>query len=113
VCINDVILFFGGCNLNAISKSVHKYSIRENKLVTFENTLPSPLRDFVAILNEEDNDIHIIGGLNDKNIVVAIHIKTNVRVWDPLQLVMICYLLFILIKHKQIILHVMNSQRKK
>ncbi|ETO01784.1 hypothetical protein RFI_35655, partial [Reticulomyxa filosa] len=68
VCINDIILFFGGYGGNVVSKSVHKYSIRENKWMAFRKTLPSPLRNCVAILSEEDNDIHIIGGVNNKNI---------------------------------------------
>ncbi|ETO36584.1 hypothetical protein RFI_00478 [Reticulomyxa filosa] len=93
VCINDVILFFGG-NGNGVSKSIHKYSIRKNKWTTFKNTLPNPLCDCVAILNEEDNGIHIIGGANDKDIKVSTHMKTKVRIWDPSQLVMVC--LFIL-----------------
>ncbi|ETO06667.1 hypothetical protein RFI_30725 [Reticulomyxa filosa] len=88
VCINNTILFFGGLNVydNVVSKSVHKYSIRENKWMTFQNTLPSPLSNCVAILNEDDNYIHIIGGQGDKNRKVLTHMKTKVRVWDPLQL---------------------------
>ncbi|ETO05776.1 hypothetical protein RFI_31620, partial [Reticulomyxa filosa] len=86
VCINDFILFFGGSNYPDVSKSVYKYSIRENKWMTFQDTLPSPLRDCVAILSEKDNDIHIIGGVNDKDIKVSSHMKTKVRAWDPSQL---------------------------
>ncbi|ETO11071.1 hypothetical protein RFI_26305 [Reticulomyxa filosa] len=88
VCINDVILFFGGWNDIGwiVSKSVHKYSIQENKWTTFQNTLPSPLEGCVAILNEDDTYIHIIGGQNDKNTTVLTHMKTKVRVWDPSQL---------------------------
>ncbi|ETO06101.1 hypothetical protein RFI_31294, partial [Reticulomyxa filosa] len=92
VCINDAILFFGGLSYTDVaSKLVHKYSIRENKWMTFENTLPSPLYNCVAILNEEDNDIYIIGGRDDKYTEVSTHLKTKVRLWDPLQLVMICF----------------------
>ncbi|ETO16575.1 hypothetical protein RFI_20764 [Reticulomyxa filosa] len=93
VYINDIILFFGGGgwdNKYVYSKSVHKYSIRENKWMIFQNALPSPLLYCVAILSEEDNDIHIIGGLNDKHTMISTHMKTKVRVWDHLQLVMIC-----------------------
>ncbi|ETN97581.1 hypothetical protein RFI_39946 [Reticulomyxa filosa] len=80
VCVNDIILFFGGyCYKNVDDIS---------------NTLPSPLCYCVAILNEENNCIHIIGGQNDKKTKVSTHMKTNVRVWDPSQLVY----LFILIK---------------
>ncbi|ETO12340.1 hypothetical protein RFI_25037 [Reticulomyxa filosa] len=92
VCINDIILFFGGWNHNhnITSKSVHKYSIRENRWMTFQNALPSPLFHCVAILNEEDNLIHIIGGRDDEKKKVSAHMKTNVRTWDLSQLVMIC-----------------------
>ncbi|ETO28368.1 hypothetical protein RFI_08764 [Reticulomyxa filosa] len=62
VCINDIILFFGGhgwdFDNDIVSKSVDK--------------------DCVAIWSEEDNDIHIIG--------VLTHMKTKVRVWDPSKL---------------------------
>ncbi|ETO15239.1 hypothetical protein RFI_22125 [Reticulomyxa filosa] len=85
VCINDVILFFGGCSWDEIyfvvvSKSAHKYSIRENKWITFQNALPNPLHYCVAILSEENNHIHIIGGSYET------HRKTKVRIWDPLLL---------------------------
>ncbi|ETO16845.1 hypothetical protein RFI_20494 [Reticulomyxa filosa] len=91
VCINGIILFFGGYCWNGdrfiVSKSIHKYSIREN---TFENALSSPLILRVAILSEEDDSIHIIGGRDGEMTAVSTHIKTRLRVWDPLQLVMIC-----------------------
>ncbi|ETO29517.1 hypothetical protein RFI_07604, partial [Reticulomyxa filosa] len=101
VCINDIILFFGGSywkrNYNSVSKSVYKYSIRENKWTTFQNTLPSPLYDCVAILSEDNTHIHIIGR-GDKMSIISIHVKTEVREWDPSQLVIIC--LFIFMKQK-------------
>ncbi|ETN99899.1 hypothetical protein RFI_37568, partial [Reticulomyxa filosa] len=102
VCINNIILFFGGYGYKndryIYSKSVHKYSIRENKWMTFKNTLPNPLRSCIAILSEDNNYIHIIGGNNNKNAAISIHMKTKVRELDPSQLVMIY--LFIPIKHK-------------
>ncbi|ETO31649.1 hypothetical protein RFI_05470 [Reticulomyxa filosa] len=61
VCINDIILFFGELDYPNTSKSVF-----------------NPLFDCVAILNEEDNYIHIIGGYT--------YMKTKVRGWDPSQL---------------------------
>ncbi|ETO32146.1 hypothetical protein RFI_04972 [Reticulomyxa filosa] len=84
VCINNVILLLGGSNYNnsVVSKSVHKYSIRENKWMTFKNILPSSLFDCVAVLSEEDNNIHIIGGEDDKRIALSVHTKTKLRVWD-------------------------------
>ncbi|ETO06353.1 hypothetical protein RFI_31042 [Reticulomyxa filosa] len=93
VHINDIILFFGESKeilSRIVSKSVFKYSIRENKWVTFQNTLPSPLYYCVTILSEKDNHIHIIGGRDYKHASVSTHIKTKVRVLDPSQLVMIC-----------------------
>ncbi|ETO16557.1 hypothetical protein RFI_20782 [Reticulomyxa filosa] len=79
VCINDVILFFGGCNWNGnvVSKSVHKYSIRENKWTIFQNTLSSPLKYCVAILSEDNAYVHIIGG-EDVEQDMSTHMKTEV-----------------------------------
>ncbi|ETO25597.1 hypothetical protein RFI_11541 [Reticulomyxa filosa] len=85
VYINDFILFFGGWNGNLlsnkiISKSVHKYSIKEKTWITFEHTLPISLKDCFGILNEDNTYIHIIGGSSDKDIV-STHMKTNVIGW--------------------------------
>ncbi|ETO36937.1 hypothetical protein RFI_00125, partial [Reticulomyxa filosa] len=90
VCINDVILFFGGCNGdNIISNSVHKYSIQESKWITFKNNLPIQLENCVAILSEDNTNIHFIGGQDDKNTVLSIHMQTRLRVWDNPQSVII------------------------
>ncbi|ETO08750.1 hypothetical protein RFI_28636 [Reticulomyxa filosa] len=107
VCINDIILFFGGWNSkygfdSVILKSVQKYSIRDNKWTAFQKTLPSSLYHSVAILNEEDNHIHIIGGNDDENTTISTHMKTKVRAWDPSQLVMICLFIFIYFDEIQI-----------
>ncbi|ETO34580.1 hypothetical protein RFI_02510, partial [Reticulomyxa filosa] len=95
VCINDVILFFGGYDWDGdegiFSKSVYKYSIGEDKWMIFQNTLSSTLRDCIAILSEEYNCIHIIGGKYDKKTTVSTHLKTKVREWDSSQLVMFIY----------------------
>ncbi|ETO11114.1 hypothetical protein RFI_26261 [Reticulomyxa filosa] len=45
---------------------------------TFQFPLYGPLFNCVAILNEEDNHIHIIGGLNDKFKSVSTHMRTKV-----------------------------------
>ncbi|ETO01615.1 hypothetical protein RFI_35825, partial [Reticulomyxa filosa] len=83
VCINDAILFFGGWNDrygdNAVSKSMHKYSIQENKWIIFQNTLPKTLRYCAAILSE-DNHIHIIGG-EDENETSTNEIKYTIQYW--------------------------------
>ncbi|ETO15558.1 hypothetical protein RFI_21803 [Reticulomyxa filosa] len=86
MCINDVILFFGGWNGRVdgidVSTSVHKYSIRENKWMTFKNTLPIPLFNCVAILSKEDNYLHIVGGVNNKRKALLTHMRTKMRIWD-------------------------------
>ncbi|ETO33106.1 hypothetical protein RFI_04001 [Reticulomyxa filosa] len=89
VCINDIILFFGGLNHNnhIFSKSVYKYSIEENKWTIFQNTLPNSLYNCVAILSEDNTHIHIIGGRQDDDIELSTHMKTKVHMWDDLQLV--------------------------
>ncbi|ETO11404.1 hypothetical protein RFI_25972, partial [Reticulomyxa filosa] len=81
VCINDVILFFGGYDDLVYSKLVHKYSIRKNKWMKFKNTLPSPLRDCVAILSKEDNHIHILGGIDDKKTISKDEMKFITEYW--------------------------------
>ncbi|ETN98446.1 hypothetical protein RFI_39054 [Reticulomyxa filosa] len=81
VYVNDITLFFGGSNYPTISKSVHKYSIRKNKWMTFQNILPSPLRDCVAILSEDNTYVYIIGGENGNNMPMSIHMKTEVSEW--------------------------------
>ncbi|ETO20708.1 hypothetical protein RFI_16509 [Reticulomyxa filosa] len=82
VYTNNFILFFGGCNdslfNHVISKSVHKYSIRDNKWIPFKHTLPIPLSNCIGILNDYNTDIHIIGG-NNENILVSTHMKTIVN----------------------------------
>ncbi|ETO17188.1 hypothetical protein RFI_20144 [Reticulomyxa filosa] len=86
VCINNTILFFGGWNRRfdantVISKSVHKYSIQENKWTTLQDTLSNPLRHCVAILNEEGNYIHIIGGEDNKMETSNKEIKFIIEYW--------------------------------
>ncbi|ETO32429.1 hypothetical protein RFI_04690 [Reticulomyxa filosa] len=88
VCINDIILFFGGSHYRfdcVISNLVHKYSIKK-KWMTFRNTLPSPLFHSVAILSEDNTNIHTIGGSDYNNIALSTNIKTKVRIWDTSQL---------------------------
>ncbi|ETO22535.1 caspase-3 [Reticulomyxa filosa] len=81
VYINDVILFFGGSNgYGTVSKSVHKYSIRENKWMTFQNALPSPLCTCTAILSEDSKYVYIIGGSNGQE-HMSTHMKTKVSKW--------------------------------
>ncbi|ETO24080.1 hypothetical protein RFI_13077, partial [Reticulomyxa filosa] len=84
ICVNDVILFFGGWDSQisntVVSKSIYKYSIRENKWTTFPGMLPSLLYDSAAILSEDNTYVHIIGGWNGKAFL-PIHMKTKVSEW--------------------------------
>ncbi|ETO07892.1 hypothetical protein RFI_29498 [Reticulomyxa filosa] len=85
ICINDIILFFGGYgwegNKYVVSKLAHKYSIQENTWTTFEHTLPIPLYNCFGILNENNNYIHIIGGSDTKRDIISTHIKTKLNIW--------------------------------
>ncbi|ETN98132.1 hypothetical protein RFI_39385, partial [Reticulomyxa filosa] len=70
VCINDIILFFGGQhykNSHIVSKSVHKYSIQGKKWTTFKDILPIPLHYCCGLLNEDSSYIYIIKGFNSKH----------------------------------------------
>ncbi|ETO15559.1 hypothetical protein RFI_21804 [Reticulomyxa filosa] len=87
VCINDIVLFFGGYGNHVYSGLVHKYLIQESKWITFQSTLSSPLKNCVAILSEDDTNIHILGGQSDEKTIVSIHMKTKVHVWDASQLI--------------------------
>ncbi|ETO15227.1 hypothetical protein RFI_22137 [Reticulomyxa filosa] len=82
--LNNYILFFGGYNLNHL-RLVHIYSIQQNIFNIFEETLPTALSDGVAVLSE-DNDIHIIGGIDQEHNELVSHIKTKLRLWDTSQL---------------------------
>ncbi|ETO05905.1 hypothetical protein RFI_31491, partial [Reticulomyxa filosa] len=81
VCVNDIILFFGGSNGSVILKSVYKYSIQENKWMTFQNTLRSPLEYCTAVLSEDNTYAHIIGGYDGEGDVLT-HMKTKLSEWS-------------------------------
>ncbi|ETO05904.1 hypothetical protein RFI_31492, partial [Reticulomyxa filosa] len=82
VCVNNAILFFGGWNARygnrVVSKSVYKYSIQENKWMTFQNTLPNPSYACSATLSEDNMHVHIIGGYGN----IFTHMKTEVGEWS-------------------------------
>ncbi|ETO20419.1 hypothetical protein RFI_16797 [Reticulomyxa filosa] len=82
ICVNNCILFFGGNNdsENLASKEVYKYSIRDDTWMKFEQNLPNPLTDCVAILSGDGKDVHIIGGYDGKK-TESTHMKTNVKEW--------------------------------
>ncbi|ETO32428.1 hypothetical protein RFI_04689 [Reticulomyxa filosa] len=105
VCINGVILFFGGLvdwfENDIVTGSVYKYLIHENIWTSFEHNLPIPLHNCFGILNRNNNDIHIIGGSNDEKSIVSTHIKTKVSEWRyASQLVIFLLTLFFVIKYK-------------
>ncbi|ETO03181.1 hypothetical protein RFI_34229 [Reticulomyxa filosa] len=82
IYVDDCILFFGGENGYRItaSKEIHKYSIKENKWMKFEQSLPIALADCATVLSSDNKFVHILGG-NDGNNTKTTHIKTNVKEW--------------------------------
>ncbi|ETO19113.1 hypothetical protein RFI_18124, partial [Reticulomyxa filosa] len=74
-------LFFGGFHYPDVSKSMHKYSIRGNKWMTFQNTLPSPLHSCAAISSEDNMYVHIVGGVDNREHSMSTHMKTEVSKW--------------------------------
>ncbi|ETO02030.1 hypothetical protein RFI_35405 [Reticulomyxa filosa] len=80
VCINDVILFFGGLSNKKynVSKAVHKYLIQENAWIKCELNLPIRLYNCFAVLSEDKKHIHLIGGSDYKGTTVPRHMKTKV-----------------------------------
>ncbi|ETO09819.1 hypothetical protein RFI_27559 [Reticulomyxa filosa] len=80
VLVNDNILFFGGDDNGYSIESVFKYSIKENKWVHFERTLPIPLSGSVGILSEDNTYVHILGGRSGATQVQE-HMKTSVSEW--------------------------------
>ncbi|ETO06003.1 hypothetical protein RFI_31393 [Reticulomyxa filosa] len=81
ICINDFILFFGGDGDEIrATKEVHKYSMKENKWMKFEQTLPIAFTEGIVILDNDNMFMHIIGG-SDGNKLLSTHIKTKVIEW--------------------------------
>ncbi|ETO34397.1 hypothetical protein RFI_02697 [Reticulomyxa filosa] len=82
ICIDEFILFFGGQNYDGfcISNDVYKYSIVDKKWMKFEFTLPDLRTDSIAVLNESDMFIHIIGGYTG-NSGISKHIRTKLKEW--------------------------------
>ncbi|ETO27298.1 hypothetical protein RFI_09833 [Reticulomyxa filosa] len=76
VYVNDSILFFGGesgYKMN-ISNKVFKYSITENKWMEYERTLPAPLTDCIAVLNQDNTFVHILGTLNETSALINVKV---------------------------------------
>ncbi|ETO29203.1 hypothetical protein RFI_07924 [Reticulomyxa filosa] len=112
VYINNIILFFGGWNVFNTRKT----------WITFEYTLPISLSGCFGIFDDDNTNIHIIGGRTDKNFTVSTHMKTKVSnlINKRTQLVRFfsnfktIFFFFFLIKHIYILLYeTINSQKKK
>ncbi|ETO10255.1 G-protein beta WD-40 repeats containing protein [Reticulomyxa filosa] len=80
VCVNDFILFFGGCSnpIIGISKDIHKFSMKENKWLKIKQNLPISLSGSVIIFNKDNMYIHIIGGHNGKE-PVSKHMRIKIN----------------------------------
>ncbi|ETN99879.1 hypothetical protein RFI_37588, partial [Reticulomyxa filosa] len=79
--VDDDILLFGRDDRHELrSKDVHKYSIKDNIWLRFEQTLPLPLTDAAAIITQDSECVHIIGGYKGEQ-DVTIHMKTKMEDW--------------------------------
>ncbi|ETO05853.1 WD repeat-containing protein [Reticulomyxa filosa] len=86
LCINGIILFFGGWNGSlgdkyVVSKTIYKYLIQEYTWIKYTLTLPIPLHNCFGILNEDNTYIHVIGGNQSENTTVSMHMKTKLNLW--------------------------------
>ncbi|ETO07348.1 Pfs, NACHT and WD domain protein [Reticulomyxa filosa] len=82
VCVDDIVLIFGGFGgfSIGISKDVYKYSIAKNKWMKFDCTLPIQLHECEGVLSEDNTSAYILGGCSiDEG--SPIHVKTNVKQW--------------------------------
>ncbi|ETO04542.1 hypothetical protein RFI_32852 [Reticulomyxa filosa] len=116
VRVNDVILFFGGCcwrgDMRIVSKALHRYFIQRNTWITFEYTLSTPLYNCFGILDEDNTNIHIIGGSNNDKGMIFNHMKTNVSEWIYPQLVnfLQSFKFLVFLKHNRNLLHKTNTK---
>ncbi|ETO23286.1 tetratricopeptide TPR_2 [Reticulomyxa filosa] len=81
LCVNDIILCFGGRSNRSVSKQICKYSILEDKWTKLQYMLPMPLCDCNAIFDKRSNCVHIIGGKDNKKDNLAVNMKTALKMW--------------------------------
>ncbi|ETO08836.1 hypothetical protein RFI_28551 [Reticulomyxa filosa] len=75
VHINGIILFFGGKDeFNRMNSNIHKYIIDEDKWIKCEQLYLNSLYGCTAILNEDHEYVHIVGGGKT-------HFKTKTKDW--------------------------------
>ncbi|ETO08027.1 G-protein beta WD-40 repeats containing protein [Reticulomyxa filosa] len=86
ICTDDAILFFGGSNgdYDSASKNIHKFSLIEKEWIKFEQTLPFPLSDAVAIRAEDNSYIHILGMDSGTGKAIT-HVRTNKEEWRKIK----------------------------
>ncbi|ETO02973.1 hypothetical protein RFI_34437, partial [Reticulomyxa filosa] len=80
VQINDIILFFGRIGTVNDSKLAHRYSIKDNTWMQFEQSLHTSLTGCIGILSADAVFVHIIGEYYTTS-NETIHLKTRVKEW--------------------------------
>ncbi|ETO25194.1 hypothetical protein RFI_11942, partial [Reticulomyxa filosa] len=82
VCINDVILLFGGCGVDGVTYSnlVHKYVLSGHRWVKCEHKLPLSLSECVGQLSDNNMSVHILGGHNGCE-SIAMHMRVDAKEW--------------------------------
>ncbi|ETO06315.1 hypothetical protein RFI_31081 [Reticulomyxa filosa] len=77
VCIDGFVIIFGGCCNGTHSSSVKVYCIKTKRWKLCPHTLPAFYFKTCAILNADNTEIHIIGGISGNIIVRHLKIKVN------------------------------------
>ncbi|ETO07398.1 hypothetical protein RFI_29994 [Reticulomyxa filosa] len=84
VCIDGFVIVFGGCCNGTHSSSVKVYCIKTKRWKLCPHKLPGFYFKTCALLNADNTEIHIIGGIS-RHIILGQHLKIKVN--DIIQMV--------------------------
>ncbi|ETO25285.1 hypothetical protein RFI_11850 [Reticulomyxa filosa] len=79
VYVDEFIFFFGGADYWNVLKTMHVFSMQEMQWIKFDNFFFSPVCNCIAVLNEYNATIHLIGGQDGNGNELSGHMKLNVK----------------------------------